>query len=84
MPEGCDNFRQFGRAELRASVTFFQHHKKGPEDPGRKLVSGNEGDWLRGRDLNPRPSGYECFYLVAVQQLVFLNVLICAGLFRRA
>ena len=39
-------------------------------------------DWLRGRDLNPRPSGYECFYLVAVQLLVFRITLICAGLFR--
>jgi hypothetical protein len=38
--------------------------------------------WLRGRDLNPRPSGYECFYLVADQQLVFLMMLICADLFR--
>ena len=38
--------------------------------------------WLRGRDLNPRPSGYECFYLVAVHTLMFRIMLICAGLFR--
>ena len=38
--------------------------------------------WLRGRDLNPRPSGYECFYLVAVHALMFRMMLICAVLFR--
>ena len=36
----------------------------------------------RRRDLNPRPSGYECFYLVACQELMFRMMLICAGLFR--
>ena len=38
--------------------------------------------WLRGRDLNPRPSGYECFYLVAVHILMLPIMLICAVLFR--
>jgi hypothetical protein len=50
----------------------------GPQHALKLLVD----SWLPGRDLNPRPSGYECFYLVDVHALMFRMMLICAGLFR--
>ena len=71
----------------RTKLARICHHFVATIKKARKIRAANAlkllvKSWLRGRDLNPRPSGYECFYLVAVNALMFLLMLICADLFR--
>jgi hypothetical protein len=44
---------------------WFSEKEKGRKTVFRPNFRPNSCKWLRGRDLNPRPLGYECNFLVA-------------------